>query len=69
MAADLLTVLIVVSLGLFTGTGAGLLIGYLAKKQKKTWGEMSWKDHYTNLALAGICSVICIAALAWYALV
>jgi hypothetical protein len=67
MAADLLTILIVVSLGLFTGTGAGLIIGYCAKKQKPDWRDLSRTEVLTNLALVVICSGICIAGLAWYA--
>jgi hypothetical protein len=67
MAVDTLTILIVVTLGAFTGTCVGLLIGYFAKKQQQDWAGMSWNEKLTNIALVLGCSVICIAALAWYA--
>jgi hypothetical protein len=67
MTADMLTILIVVSLGLFTGTTAGLSIGYGAGKQKKDFQEMSGNGILTNLALVVICSALAIAGLAWYA--
>jgi hypothetical protein len=67
MTADMLTILIVVSLGLFTGTCVGLMIGYCAKKQKPDWQDMSRHEILTNLALIVICSAICIGGLAWYA--
>lgn len=66
MAADVLTVLIIVSLGAFAGTAAGLLIGFLAGKQKKDWAEMDRNEKLINLALVIACSAICIASLAWY---
>jgi hypothetical protein len=67
MTSELLTILIVVSLGLFTGTGVGLIIGYCAKLQKPGWQEMSRNEILTNLALIVICSALFIAGLAWYA--
>jgi hypothetical protein len=67
MAADILTALIVVTLGAFTGTAAGLLVGYCAKTQGRDWAVMSQKDKRTNIALVIVCSVTCIAGLAWYA--
>lgn len=67
MAMDTLTILIIVTLGAFTGTGVGLLIGYLAKKQQRDWDAMSRNERLTNIALVLACSAICIAALGWYA--
>jgi membrane protein YqaA with SNARE-associated domain len=67
MAMDTLTILIVFTLGAFTGTCVGLLIGYFAKKQQRDWESMSLNDKLTNIALVLVCSAICIAALAWYA--
>jgi hypothetical protein len=68
MTADVLTILIVVSLGLFTGTGVGLIIGYCTKKQKPDWREMSRNEILINLGLMVTCSAICVGSLAWYAL-
>jgi hypothetical protein len=67
MTADILTILMVLSLGIFFGTAAGLIIGFCAKKQKPDWQAMSIAEKHTNIALVGICSVICTAAFAWYA--
>jgi hypothetical protein len=67
MAVDTLTILIVVTLGAFTGTCVGLLIGYFAKKQQRDWADMSKNEKLTNIALILGGSGICIAALAWYA--
>jgi hypothetical protein len=67
MTADMLTILIVVSLGLFTGTGVGLIIGYCGKLQKPDWQDMSRNEILINLTLIVICSAICIGSLAWYA--
>jgi hypothetical protein len=67
MTADLLTVLIVVSLGAFAGTGAGLIAGYLLNQQKPDWEAMSKKEKIINIALILAGSAICIGGLAWYA--
>jgi hypothetical protein len=67
MTFDVTTILIVVSLGLFTGTGTGLIIGYLANLQKPDWHEMSRNEILANIALIVFCSAIVIAGLAWYA--
>jgi hypothetical protein len=69
MAADLLTILIILSLGLFTGTGTGLLIGCLLKTQKRQWHEMTRRELLINAALVGACSAICIGGLAGYVFV
>jgi hypothetical protein len=67
MAADLLTILIILSLGLFTGTGIGLLIGFLLKTQPRDWHAMTRRQLLVNAALVLACSAICIGSLAWYA--
>jgi hypothetical protein len=67
MAVDTLTLLIVFTLGAFTGTCVGLIIGYFAKKQQRDWDCMSRNEKLTNIALVLGCSAICIATLAWYA--
>jgi hypothetical protein len=67
MTADTLSILIVLSLGLFTGTGAGLLIGYCARTQKKEFRDMSRREILINIVLIAVCSAACIAGLAWYA--
>lgn len=67
MTVDVLSVLIVVSLGVFVGTCVGLLLGYLARKQQKEWGAMSPREKQVNIALVLACSAIAVAGLAWYA--
>ena len=67
MNIDLLSGLIVVSVGLFFGTGAGLLTGYLLKTQKTDWREMTSRQILVNAGLVIACSVICTACFAWYA--
>jgi ABC-type dipeptide/oligopeptide/nickel transport system permease subunit len=67
MTADLLTVLIIITLGAFSGTVLGLFIGYLGKTQKRDWSAMSRRAKLINAALVLGCSVLCIAGLALYA--
>lgn len=67
MTADLLTVLIVITLGAFSGTVLGLLIGYFAKTQKSDWAAMSRRAIAINAALVLGCSALCITGLALYA--
>jgi len=66
MAATLLDVLMIVSLGILAGTGAGLLIGFLAGKQMRDLASMTAQDKQTNLLLVLACSSTVIALLAWY---
>ncbi len=65
--ADLLSVSIVVTLGLFFGTTLGLLIGYLAKQQREDWLALTGRQIRINAALVIGCSAICIAIFAVYA--
>lgn len=66
MTVDILSVLIVISFGLFTGTGIGLVLGFLAKTQTRDWREMTRRQISINAGLVLACSAICIAGLAWY---
>jgi hypothetical protein len=66
MTATPLDILMIISLGLLAGTGAGLLIGFLAGKQKRHWASMPGKDKRTNFLLVLACSSTVIAVLAWY---
>ena len=56
MTATLLDILMILSLGLLAGTGTGLLIGFLAGKQKRDWAAMEEKDKLTNVLLILACS-------------
>jgi hypothetical protein len=66
MTATLLDILMILSLGLLGGTGAGLLIGFIAGKQKHDWALMQKRDKIFTVLLIAACSAIVMAALAWY---
>jgi len=65
--ADVLSVLIVVSLGLIFGTMLGLLTGYLAKQQGGDTNALTIRQKRINAALVIGCSALCIAIFAVYA--
>jgi heme/copper-type cytochrome/quinol oxidase subunit 2 len=65
MSTDFLSLAMVTIIGLMAGTAIGLFIGYLAKMQRSRWADMTGREKAINIALVVICSVICIAALAW----
>ncbi|PKL64866.1 MAG: hypothetical protein CVV32_07275 [Methanomicrobiales archaeon HGW-Methanomicrobiales-3] len=67
MSADLLSILIVLTVGMFFGTIIGLLIGYLAHQQAPDWQSMSGRQRLINALLILGCSALCIAGIAWYA--
>ena len=67
MSADLLTILIILALGVFSGTIIGLLIGYLAKQQKPDWQAMTGRQKLVNALLILGCSALCVSGIAWYA--
>ena len=67
MSADLLTILIILALGVFSGTILGLLIGYLAKQQKPDWQAMTGRQKLVNALLILGCSALCVSGIAWYA--
>jgi hypothetical protein len=66
MTATLLEILMILSLGILAGTGTGLFIGFVARKQKRDWASMEKKDKITNILLVLVCSAVFIALLAWY---
>lgn len=61
-------ILMILALGSLFGTGIGLAIGFLAKKQGPSWGLMTRKDKIINIALVLFFSAVCIAGLAAYEL-
>jgi small-conductance mechanosensitive channel len=66
MTATLLDILMILSLGILAGTGVGLSVGFIAKKQKRDWTSMQKKDKITTILLVLACSVAVTAMLAWY---
>lgn len=67
MSADTLSILIVVSLGLFAGTGTGLFLGYIFRVQEKDGRCMTRRQVSINAALVVLCTALATAGLAWYA--
>jgi hypothetical protein len=68
MTATLFDILMVIALGVLAGTGTGLIIGFIIRKQKREWSAMDGKDRNTSLLLVITCSVTFMAVLAWYGL-
>ena len=66
MYADTFEILMMVAFGTLAGTGIGLVIGFLAKKQKSEWSAMSRKEHTINIVLVIMFCVVCIAGLGYY---
>jgi len=65
MSNSLFAIAMVVLIGLLSGIVVGLLIGFLAKKQRPLWSDMTRTEKWINILLVGIFSAIFIAALAW----
>jgi hypothetical protein len=66
MTSTLFEILMILSLGILAGCAVGLLIGFVARKQKREWAAMEKKDKITTILLIFLCSSAFIAALAWY---
>jgi len=66
MVANTFEILMMVALGTLAGTGIGLLIGFVAKKQKNKWSEMTRKEHTITIGLVCVLCGICIAGLGYY---
>ena len=61
--------LMVIALGTMAGTGAGLIIGWAAGKQKHEWSAMSRKEKLVTVTLILVFTLAFTAVLAWYSLV
>jgi heme/copper-type cytochrome/quinol oxidase subunit 2 len=68
MITDIFAILMVISLGAMAGTAIGLFAGFALKKQKSEWSAMTSSEKSINISLIVVCSVVCIAGLAWYSL-
>ena len=66
MDATLLDILMIVSLGILAGTGTGLFIGFVARKQERDWALMQKKDKIANILLVLVFTLVYSSALAWY---
>lgn len=68
MSGNLFDILMVTALGVLAGTGAGLLIGFLARKQKPEWSAMTRKEQTINIGLVIVFCVICTTVIGYYSL-
>jgi hypothetical protein len=59
-------ILMIVAFGTLTGTGLGLLAGFVAKKQKTEWSVMTRKERIISLSLILFFCSIGSAALGYY---
>jgi ABC-type antimicrobial peptide transport system permease subunit len=66
MYANTFEILMMVALGILAGTGIGLLIGFVAKKQKNEWSAMTRKEHTITIILVIVVCAICIAGLGYF---
>ena len=66
MIAETFEILMMVALGALAGTGIGLLIGFVAKKQKNEWSAMNRKEHIVTIILVIMFCAICITGLGYY---
>lgn len=66
MYADTFEILMMVAFGTLVGTGIGLVIGYVAKKQKREWSAMTRKEHTINIALVFMFCAASTAVLGYY---
>ncbi|HWS22570.1 MAG TPA: hypothetical protein VN227_08020 [Methanoregula sp.] len=66
MYADTFEILMMVAFGTLAGTGIGLVIGFIAKKQKREWSAMTRKEHTINIVLVIMFCSVCIAGLGYY---
>ncbi len=65
MSNSVFAIAMVILIGLMSGVVVGLLIGFLVKKQRSLWSDMTRPEKWINILLVGVCSAIFIAGLAW----
>ncbi len=65
MSNSVFAVAMVILIGLMSGVVVGLLLGFLWKKQRPSWSDMTVTEKRINIVLVGVCSAIFIAGLAW----
>ena len=58
-------IVMVIAVGSMTGTGIGLIIGFVAKKQGNFTSIMTRKDCILNFALISGCLCVSIVGLGW----
>jgi ABC-type antimicrobial peptide transport system permease subunit len=66
MNVNAFDILMVVAIGSLAGAGIGILIAYVAGKQKNRWSAMSRKEQAINSVLIIIFCAICCGGLGYY---
>jgi hypothetical protein len=66
MYVETFEILMMIAFGTLTGTGIGLVLGFVAKKQKSEWSSMTREEHTINVVLAIVFCTICTAGLGFY---
>ena len=65
MYDELFAVFMVIALGLITGSGAGLLISYIAGKRAPEWAAMTRENKIFTVSLVIAFTALTIAVLSW----
>jgi len=65
MNVNTFEILMMVALGTLVGTGIGLLIGFVAKKQKNEWSAMTRNEHTITIVLVIVFCAICTVILGY----
>jgi hypothetical protein len=66
MNVNTFEILMMVALGALAGTGLGLLIGFVTKKQKNEWSAMTRKECIITIVLVIMFCTTCITGLGYY---
>jgi ABC-type phosphate/phosphonate transport system permease subunit len=66
MIAETFEILMMVAFGTLAGTGIGLVIGFVAKKQKSEWPAMTREERMINVVLVIVFCGICTVGLGFY---
>jgi len=66
MIAETFEIQMMVAFGTLAGTGMGLVIGFVAKKQKSEWPAMTREERIINVVLVIVFCAVCTASLGFY---
>jgi len=66
MIAETFEILMMIAFGTLAGTGMGLVIGFVAKKQKSEWPAMTREERIINVVLVIVFCAVCTASLGFY---
>jgi len=66
MSVETFEILMMIAFGTLAGTGMGLVIGFVAKKQKSEWPAMTREERIINVVLVIVFCAVCTASLGFY---